>query len=136
MRKVDENLEVPDFEDNTAANIDVHLAELVQIESLIKQLYESKQQVNAAIFKRMYVSAVERPVDVESLKQEKKCLEDDYHSLSEKYDKLKDDTSVKSDLTQMLSNQVKEHTAEIGKWSERVVALECEKDSIRQAALQ
>lgn len=115
MRKVAGNLEVPDPKDNTTANMDVHLAELVQMESLIEQLNDRKQRVNATVFIRMYGSAVERPVDVESLKQEKNCLEDDYHSLQEKYDKLKDDASVKSDLAEMLSNQVKEHTAEIGK---------------------
>lgn len=118
------------------ATMDVHLAELLQVESLVEQLYERLQRVNAAALKQVYGAAVVKLVDVETLRQEKKCLEDDYHALQEKYTKLKEDASVKEDLVEMLSSQVKEHSAEINKWSDRVASLESETEAIRQSALR
>lgn len=118
------------------ATMDVHLAELLQVESLVEQLYERLQRVNAAALKQVYGAAVVKLVDVETLRQEKKCLEDDYHALQEKYTKLKEDASVKEDLVEMLSSQVKEHSSEINKWSDRVASLESETEAIRQSALR
>lgn len=86
--------------------------------------------------KRAYGVAVERPTDIEQLKQEKKCLEDDFFSLQVKYENLKEDAQGKDGLIEILNSQVKEDMNKINKWSEKMSSLESEIEAIRQSACQ
>lgn len=86
--------------------------------------------------KRAYGAVVERPTDIEQLKQEKKCLEDDFFSLQVKYEKLNEDAQGKDGLIEILNSQVKEDMNKITKWSEKMSSLESEIEATRQTACQ
>lgn len=136
MKELAKVIPIPDEGDSSAAAMDLHLAALLRVGDRANQMREQLQKVDAASMKRAYRAAVERPNDIEQLKQEKKCLEDDFFSLQVKYEKLKEDAQGKDGLIEILNNQVKEDMNEITKWSEKMSSLESEIEAIRQSAYQ
>lgn len=126
MKEVAKTIPIPGEVEESAGTMDVHLATLLRTEDLVEQLREQLQQVDLAAMKRAYGIAAKRPSDIEQVRQEKKCLEDDYYSLQEKYTKLKHEAEGKDAMVEILNAQVNEHISELSKWSERMTSLQSE----------
>lgn len=109
MKEVAKSMKLPDEGDTSSTAIDYQLWVLLRAETLASQLHEQLEKVDIVALKRGFGAATERPEDTELLKQEKKCLEDDFSSLQAKFEKLVHEDDGKDSVIEMLKSQVKEH---------------------------
>lgn len=106
-------IDLPYEDDTSSGAIDYQPALLLRVENLSARLQSQIENVDIAALKRGFAAAAERPADVELLKQEKRCLEDDLTFLQAEYDKLLHDAEGNDSVIEILNSQVKEHEQEV-----------------------